>query len=78
MSQVEHGRANHDLESRSPECLCGALGIKDPMWDRYYCPVDSVWLEGIWAQCWCKACLANIINEEDGLATNPVNEWCQQ
>jgi len=58
MSNVEHGRANHDPLSKSPECLCGAKGVKDPMWDRYYCPVDGKWLEGCWTQCWCKECLA--------------------
>jgi hypothetical protein len=76
MSEIEHGRANHDPISKSPECSCGAKGIKDPMWDRYYCPVDGVWLEGIWTACWCKDCLAKpVISEEDELAINPINEW---
>lgn len=60
MSKIEHGRANHDPLSKSPECLCGSKGVKDPMWDRYYCPVDGVWLEGCWTQCWCLECMKQI------------------
>lgn len=65
MSDVEHGRVHSDYKwPDKPKCLCGAEGVKDPMWDRFYCPVDGVWLEGLWAQCWCKACkaAADILN----------------
>lgn len=60
MSKIKHGRANHDPLSKSPKCLCGAKGVKDPMWDRYYCPDDGVWLEGCWTQCWCPDCMKQI------------------
>jgi len=60
MNEAEHGHANHDPISKAPECLCGAKGAKDAMWDRYYCPEGDSWLEGIFTQCWCKDCLQNI------------------
>lgn len=73
---IKHGRANHDPISAAPMCLCGAPGTLNTMWDRYYCPVDGAWLEGIWTQCWCQECLAKpIVNEEDDCVINPVNEW---
>ena len=76
MSEVKHGRANHDLISENPECLCGAKGVKDSMWDRFYCPTDGIWLKGIYAQCWCQNCLSKShISDEDECVNNPQNSW---
>ena len=76
MSNIKHGRANHDPISMCPECFCGARGVKDTTWDRYYCPNDGVWLEGTWAQCWCPDCLNKPqISEEDECVNSPINSW---
>lgn len=76
MSDIVHGRANHDPKSMAPVCICGAAGVKDPMWDRYYCPIDGVWLEGIYAACWCSECLYKSDEDpEDEFLSNLANEW---
>ena len=74
MSEVKHGRANHDPISMSPECLCGAKGVKDTMWDRYYCPVSNDWLEGIFTACWCPECLAKPKTEYEDIDLNTHGE----
>jgi hypothetical protein len=63
-----HGRANHDPESHNPICLCGARGIIDPMWDRFYCPTDGIWLDGLSGECLCSNC----VNERKN-CTDPDN-----
>ena len=61
MSEVKHGRVHSNIQwPEKPKCLCGAEGAKDPMWDRFYCPVDGVWLESPWGRCWCDECLKQI------------------
>jgi hypothetical protein len=78
MDNVEHGPIHRDVSDK-PECLCGAEVAKDTMWDRYYCSMSHIWLEGPWGSCWCNECLTKPrISEEDELLATPCNEWCNK